>query len=352
MNIDAISRSRTQRVLRTAISIWKGNSLADIKKRLIEIWQDEFTPLCDFWDEPLTCAVLGSGTFSTGRHEIYIAKEIEKELGWAPVKYKLILTNNKNSRASDVADEFGLPLLEIDFSSWYEENYNTISKFPIKDTSLFVQGIDKNSLIRRFKIRAEFDSALRDGIEKFGGLPDLVSLRGYNFPLIYTFTKGKKVLIDDTHPADMSLVDTNGIPLCPGWQTGAVKKMLNCGCKKLRSSLIEVKPFSSVSDVLSLDTGALYALSPGISPPEHWGLKKIQENMKRTEDFFLCALKGSGIFPYLFGVSTLPKEVEYITDRGEVVLKKEPAIIVGERIKSGRNAFGRTLEELRCLFPK
>ncbi|MCD5383567.1 hypothetical protein LR066_02240 [candidate division WOR-3 bacterium] len=346
MNIPATSKSRIEQVVRAAVSIWRHNRLSDMKRKILEIGREEFTPLYDFENEPLSCAVFGSGSFSTGRQEIYIAKEIEKVLGWAPVRYTLIVTNNRKSKAKEVADEFRLPLVEMDFSSWYRENYNPSSMAPIKETTLFGQKIDRASLIQRFNIRKEFDIAQRERIEKVMGLPELISLRGYNFPLIHTLLKGDKRLIDDTHPADLSLTDREGVPLCPGWQTGAVEKMINCGHRLFRSSLIGVRPFFSISDVLSIDTGILYALSPGIRADSSWSAGKIQETMKQTEDYFLCALKGSGLFPYLWGKSKTPQNVEYITASGEIVIKKEPSIVVLDKIRSGRNAFGRNIRDL------
>ncbi|OYD17486.1 hypothetical protein CH333_00785 [candidate division WOR-3 bacterium JGI_Cruoil_03_44_89] len=343
MNIPAISRSRTEGTIKTALTIWRHNTLRELGKRLEDIWGDEFASLYEFGNEPLRCAVFGSGTFSTGRYEIYIARELEKELGWAPVRYTLVVTNSKKSRAGEAADEFGLPLVQLDFSSWYRENYDSTSEKPISETSLFKPG---ELIAQKFNIRAEFDGALRDIIEKSGGLPDLISLRGYNFPVMYTLLRKEKKLIDDTHPADLSLTDRAGVPLCPGWQVGAVRKMRNCGCTTFRSSLIEVKPFFSVSDVTSLDAGKIYALSPGIKPPSSWSTKKIQENMKRTEDYFLCAIKATGLFPYMWGISKKKYEVEYVTKEGEVVTKSQPAIIVGEQIRCGRNAFGGNMKDI------
>lgn len=346
MNISAISRSRTERIIKAGFEIWKHNTLKDLRKRLIDIWRDEFTPLFEFGDEPLSCAVFGSGTFSTGRYEIFISREMEKELGWAPVRYTLIVTNSKKSKADEVASEFRLPLVEVDFSSWYRENYNPTSKNPIRETSLFKP---EKPIVQMFNIRAEFDKVLRDKIEKSGGPPDLISLRGYNFPVIYSLLKAKNLLIDDTHPADLSLTDRNGIPLCPGWQVGAVEKMRECGCRLFRSSLIEVKPFFSVPDVTSIDTGNIYVLSPGINPPSSWSTKKIQENMKRTEDYYLCALKATGLFPYMWGISKRKYKVEYITKEGEIITKSQSAIIVGEKIRCGRNAFGKDIKDLPLL---
>ncbi len=348
MNISAISKSRTEKIIKTALMIWRHNTPRELKRRLQDVWKDEFLPLYEFDDEPLTSAVFGSGSFSTGRYEIYIAKELEKELGWSPVRYTLIVTNSTKSRAGEVADEFGLPLAELDFSSWYRENYDPTSKNPIRETSLFISG---KSIGQKFNIRTEFDKALRDRIEKSTELPDLISLRGYNFPVMYTFLKEEKRLIDDTHPADLSLTNKDGVPLCPGWQEKAVKKMRDCGCRLFRSSLIEVKPFFSVSDVTSIDVGNIYALSPGMRPPSSWSTKKIQENMKRTEDYFLCALKATGLFPYLWGISKKQQKVEYITKEGRIITKSQHAIVVGKKIRCGKNAFGRNIGDITlCLL--
>ncbi len=346
MNIQATSKSRTERIIKAALNLWSKYNLNELRNRMDEIWGDKFLPLHDYSDAPLSCAIFGSGSFSTGRFELYCAELIKKELGWSPVRYTLILTNKRKSRAREVADRFRLPIVELDFNTWYRQNYDPYSKNPIRDTSLFRDPEYPPSHEARFDIRADFDSALLNRIKKATLLPDMISLRGYNFPIIYSLLVDKTPLIDDTHPADLSITDKNGVPLCPGWQAGATQKMRDSGTDVFRSSLIEVKPFSSSSDAKSLDTGLLFALTPGIRPPTSWKTKTIQETMKRTEDYVLCALKASGIFPYLWGVSKENLEVEYKAEDGQIIKKLKPAFMVGDRLRCGRNAFGRDKEDL------
>ncbi len=346
MNISAISKSRIDRIIRSALDLWRHYSLRDLRKRLDELWKSEFQPLYEFNDAPLTCAVFGSGSFSTGRYEIYIAKLIEKELGWSPVRYTLIVTNRKKCKAKEVALEFKLPLVVMDFNTWYRQNYNPVSSKPTRETSLFIDTNNSDSLIKRFNIRVEFDRALFDKIKKYTEVPNLISLRGYNFPIMHSISRGRSILIDDTHPADLSITDRSAVPLCPGWQVSAVEKMRNLGSKIFRSSLIEVNPFTSVEDVTSLDTGKIYALTPGIRPPSSWRTVKIQDNIKRTEDYLLCAFKATGLFPYLWGVSKRNYRVEYKTMDDKIITKSQPAFIVGRQIRCGRNAFGRDIKDL------
>lgn len=346
MNVSAISKSRIDRVIQSALNIWRRYSIKDLRNRLSEIWGDKFLPIYEFDATPLTCAIFGSGSFTTGRFEIYIARVVKDELGWVPIKHTLIVTNSAGSRAKDVASEFELPIVEIDFKNWYKTSYNPSSSYPIRETSLFVDLPSTGEIEERFNIRAEFDKAILNEIEKITELPQLISLRGYNFPIMYSLLDGGYRLIDDTHPADLSITDKQGVPIFPGWQVGAVKKMIDCGIQRFRGSLIEVKPFFSTDDVTSLDTGQLFALTPGIKPPSSWDTKKIQIIMKRTEDYFLCALKGSGLFPYLWGMSKIKDEVEYLTKEGKAVRRIQPSLIVGSQIRCGKNAFGRDIKDV------
>jgi hypothetical protein len=369
LNVKVISNERVKTVKGLAKTIWSNYSPYELQQELQSLWKElsrkigvEFVPLYKLKKgEVLSCAIFGSGSFSTGRKELEIAKEIKEELGWAPVDYKFIVTNRSKSNARAVFEEFkelGLTYVEVDFSNWYRENYDRNSKSPIKDTRFFYppgEEAPPNEVIERnFNIRREFDKAMNRAIVKIGNFPTSLSLRGYNFPLFTTFKTlvpaGHQVVIDDTHPADMSYVDPKTkLQLYPGWKSGATGKMKSDGCSLYRGSLIAIDLLDTFADAQKVDTGILYALAPGIKPPSKWSAKAIQTNMKQTEDYFFNALKATGLFPYLWGISVHPEKVQYQAIDGNIVGLNQRLLVVGDQIRAGRDAFGQTLGDLKFI---
>lgn len=367
MNIKAISNKRIKAVKSLAKTIWDNYSPYDLQQKMQDSWEElsrktsvKFVPLYKLKkDEILSCAIFGSGSFSTGRKELEIAKEISHELGWSPVDYKFIVTNRDRSNAKDVFEEFkelGLTYVEVDFSRWYRKNYGD-SKSPIKDTRFFYtpgeETPPKERLERNFNVRKEFDKVMREAImAKTDSFPTSISLRGYNFPLFKTLMPSDHTItIDDTHPADMSYVDAESkLQLYPGWQSAATQKMKDDGHSLYRCSLISIELLDTFADLQKVDTGILYALSPGINPPENWSSSTIQTNMKQTEDYFLNALKATGLFPYLWGISAHPKKVRYQSIDGNTVELKQRLLVVGTQLRAGKNAFGQSLDDFKPIF--
>jgi len=363
LNIKTISEKRIDAIKELARVIWHDYSPYELQQKMQSLWKElenntgiKFVPLYKLKkDETLSCAVFGSGSFSTGRKELEIARELKNELGWLPVEYKLIVTNRTDSNAKEVFHEFeelGLTYVELDFNDWYRKNYDKNSKSPITDTRFFYSPGEKrppDDLIERnFNVRKEFDKAMRGTILKSCKFPTTISLRGYNFPLFKTMIpQEKSLVIDDTHPADMSYVDAQTkLQLYPGWQSGATEKMKNDGHSLYRCSLISIDLLDTFADSQKVDTGILYALSPGLTPPQNWTPDDIQVNMKQTEDYFLNALKATGLFPYLWGISVKPEKVEYQTLHGAPVELRQHLLVVADQVKSGKYAFGQTLDEL------
>ncbi len=366
-NTKAISGKRLKAVVEAARRIWRKYTPYQLRQELLGLWEKmsldtgvKFLPLCSLKKgEVLSCAVFGSGSFSTGRKELELAREIGAFLGWSPVQYTMVVTNRKRSNAKTVWEEFkdlGLRYVELDFADWYRENYDPDSKSPIRDTRFFYapgsERPPREIVERNFNVRREFDRALNSAIMKSGDFPTSISLRGYNFPVFTTLMPpGQQVLVDDTHPADMSWVDPRtGGQLYPGWQSGATGKMRDDGHSLYRGSLIAVDLLDSFADAQKVDTGSLYTLSPGIRPPKVWSPRAIQGNMKLTEDYFFNALKATGLFPYLWGISEDPETVEYRRLDGGVIKLKQRCLIVGNRIRSGKDAFGQHLEDLNSIL--
>ncbi|MCD6576323.1 MAG: hypothetical protein J7K73_04155 [Nanoarchaeota archaeon] len=300
-----------------------------------------FVSKADVYWEDINVVVWGSGSFSTGRMELEQWKKAKREIPKLPIEYVAVVSNNKESNAKDVAEKFGLSLVEIDFNDWYRENYGK-SRSPIKETGLFFPPGSElpDDIEHRFEVREKFEYELLDLlVEEADVYIDGVvsnSLRGFNFPIIHSYDKW---FFDDTHPADLSYVDENGDPLYPGWQSGATKKMIEDGHEAFRSSLIWVHPIGDVKNIQSVDAGELLALSEGIKYKGK-NAKELQNIMKITEDSMLVALKAWGLFPLLWSYTTDKVKVPYKTLDDKMVWRREHSIIVGKRERSGARAFG------------
>jgi hypothetical protein len=359
MNIQEESNLRVEAVKNLAVKIWKKYKPEDLISRLQEKWDVissilgvKIIPLIKNEEEVLG-TVWGSGSFSTGRVELECARFIEAEVGYAPIKYVAVVTNDiVDSKAAEISKDFKLQFVAIDFKEWYLQNHDAKSERPVKETSFFFppgseKVPSKEEIERRFKIRQEFDKALkamllnaRDYVE-----PNTISLRGYNFPIMSSYSQ-----IDDTHPADLSYIDSvTKQALYPGWQSSATKKMIDDDIQIYRSSLIAVNPLLDVTQAQSVDSGELLALGPGIpAETQNKVPKEIQNNLKLTDDYFLCALKGTGLMR-LWGISQAPVPVVYRTLNDEDAAIKQRAIIVGDVPMSGKNAFGLNLSDLSML---
>lgn len=342
MNPEQISQERLELIRTAARALWKAYIFPnDLKRRVVDISRAYVNPLLD---QDAEIAVWGSGSFSTGEFEIAEAMRAKKELGFLPNQYVIIISNKRDSNAKKVADKFDLPLALIDFEEWYRANYNKNSKSPIKETGLFFPpGSElptQNEIEHRFKIRKEFEAALLDSINDLLGIfPNSHSLRGYSFPIMHEIGQ-----IDDTHPADLSYVDEKGIPLYPGWQSGAVELMVKDGHKIFRGSLINVYPMTKLEQVTSVDTGELLMLGGGFIPEQQMTAKEIQNAMKITEDYIFCATKAWGLFPVLWGLSEHNMPEYYRGLLGDRISVDRRLTSVHGNIMSGESAFGQNLK--------
>jgi len=360
--ITAMSQRRLEDVRSAAIKYYSRHGFGDtvrideLRDRATSAFGVRFMPLMGY--EVPTCAVWGSGSFSTGRQELYEAALIKKELGWSPVNYVGVVTNSDvegtpekpaKCKARKVAGEFDLKVAAVDFPAWYREKVDTDSKNPTTETQFFlppgsVHNYTEPELRRRFEIRRRFErEALVPAIkEQLNGVPLSASLRGYNFPVMTVAARQ----VDDTHPADLSYVDKAGHALYPGWQAGATAGMVRDGVPVYRSSLIAVKPATTFELAQSVDSGELLALGQGIkreSVPSEAG--DIQDILKQVDDYYLCALKATGLLR-LWSLSLDPVDIAYRTLDGKSVEVQERAVLVGGRLFGGRNAFGQSLERL------
>jgi hypothetical protein len=359
--ITAVSNQRLEVVDSAAIKYWRRNGSStsksdELRDKAASYYGVKFEPLMGH-DVPI-CLVWGSGSFSTGYIELCKAKLLKEKLGWSPVNYVGVVSNNDNPekcKARKVAGEFNLKAAAVDFPAWYRENIDKKSKSPTAETQFFYPPDSdyvpaEAELRQRFEIRQRFErEALVPEIkEKFGEIPFSASLRGYNFPIM---TKEVARQVDDTHPADLSYVDIKGHAIYPGWQAGATAGMIQDGIPVYRSSLIAVQPATTFELAQSVDSGELLALAPGIrirqedTPAE---AKDVQNALKQTDDYVLCALKATGLLR-LWSLSTEPITVEYRTVDERSVEVKQRAVLVGNRLYCGRDAFGQNLSDFAEL---
>jgi len=363
--IAAISASRLDIVRSVAEKYWERNGRDSTRP---DEWRDRARASYDVGFQPLmgrgvpTCAVWGSGSFSTGRQELYEAARLERRLGWSPVDYVGVVANASiddapgmpaKCKAEKVAGEFKKRIVAKDFVAWYRGAIDGRSENPVRETRFFYPPGSSDvppeaELRRRFELRQRFErEALVPGMrEVFGELPFSASLRGYNFPIM---TPHAAMQVDDTHPADLSYVDASGHALYPGWQDGATAGMIRDGVPEYRSSLITVNPATTFELAQSVDSGELLALGAGMAsedaPAE---AKKVQEHLKRTDEYVLCALKATGLLR-LWSISTGPMPVGYRTLDGGSVEVMQRAVLVGDRLYSGADAFGRSMDDFSLL---
>ena len=344
MTEELSTKDQIERIEQIAHKVWSRFSPFEVQERLRSRWDEldseydlkgGFEPLYPLTgrDEIITCGILGSGGFSTGREELVKASRLEKRLGRAIVEYKAVITNRDRSKAQEVAREFGLPSLVVDYTGWRKENDVTGS------TKLFgfAPGEEptKDQLNERLTIKKAFDSKLHDNIiEELGEVPRSITLRGYDFILTDKLFS-TETEVDNTHPATLIIREPNGEPAYAGWQESAYNKMCDDGITRFPTTLIRVGYIGSAQDLVEVDAGEMLAISPG-NPGQY----------DKVEDHFLLTLKATGLLPYFWGLSKNRVEVEYQTKDSEIVKITQRYVIVGDKIMSGRNVFGQQVRDL------
>lgn len=351
-----------------AKKIWTTRAMtpAAMQARCIDAWEragreigTTFTPLVPVDpDRPVIDVIFGSGGFSTGEFQ---ARQFEVARSWSkdpPVRLGAIVSNKSErhgSNASKVARKHGVPLVELDFIDWYRDNVDPAEDNPVRASRYwFPPGDparpDQDEIARRFALRQErFHGDLGKRLEEtVGGPIDIASARGYNFQFCGAMFRGqaRPPHVNDTHPADLSYVDrVTGAKRYPGWQAGAIDLMLADGHDRFRGSLIEVPLMNDVSQIDELDEGALLAIGGGVDRgPEGTTSAGIQARMKEVDDFVFCTLEPAGLL-LAWGISKDPVPVTFQEVNGDTVDVVQHAIIVGNEIRSGVNAFGRDLHE-------
>lgn len=339
-----------EKIEHLAYRIWRKNTPYEIQEKMLAIWDDmggQYEPLCIIEPgEEVTCGIAGSGSFTTGREELFRPKKLIDKLGWSPVKYKSVTTNREKSNARKVAEEYNkvvsrgyeVSYIGLDYPNWKKENGITGS------TALFGfkpgEEPTRKELEERLEITRAFDKELRDlTIEKLGELPNFISFRGWNRLTTDGYITSKdRTRIDNTHPATLIIREEDGKPRYAGWQEDAYNKMKKDGWEKFPASLICIEPLRNCKDLDKVDAGELLAMSLG-NPG----------NYEKTEDYFLLTLKGTGLLPFFWGLSKEEKLIEYITKEGKTVKIKQREVVVANLVMSGLNAFGQNENDWKIL---
>ncbi|MHA1716165.1 MAG: hypothetical protein ACTSXP_11025 [Promethearchaeota archaeon] len=348
-----------------ARKIWNSWTPRDLQQKCQEKW-DRLSSSLGVHIEPLipveegadaTNLIFGSGSFSTGRFQVEQFKKVSIYTDRPPVVLQAIVANRSvehGCNGARISDEFGVPLVELDFIDWYHENVDEKEENPIRATRYWFSTNDPNSpaqaeIENRFKIRQElFHVELGKKISEVINEPtSIVSARGYNFQFCSGTFRYQEVLphVNDTHPADLTYVDPGtGERLYPGWQSGAVRLMMNDGHEEFRGSLIEVNFMDDIKQIYELDEGGLLAIGRGIRAKD-FGLstaKEIQEAMKIIDDRVFCTIEPTGLI-LCWGKTKEPVKIAYQDLEGNEVIVERMAIVVGGEIRGGINAWGRDL---------
>nr|MDO8110994.1 hypothetical protein [Candidatus Sigynarchaeota archaeon] len=309
-------------------------------------------------DRPVTNVIFGSGGFSTGSFQATQYLKVNSYAKKAPVLLQGIVANKSmehGCNAAAVSKEYGVPLIEIDFTDWYHNRINKQEMNPVAASRYWFMRGDParppaSEIARRFSIRQEqFHGELGELLARVVSTPiDIVSARGYNFQFCSSIFKhqARKPHVNDTHPADLTFVDgETGAKLYPGWQSGAVQLMIDHRHAQFRGSLIEVGFMDRVEQIDDLDEGALLAIGGGVSPGNlPCTADQVQAAMKVVDDHVFCTLEPTGLI-LAWGITEKPVKIAYQALNGAQVKVEQRAIVVGNEIRAGVNAWGKDLDK-------
>ena len=348
--------------------IWKGRRWKpeDLQNKCQETWDDlgaelhnKIKPLVTLHEEKsATNLIFGSGTFSTGRFQVSQFRRVAEYASNPPVMLQGLVANRSEKhgcQAAKVSEEFKIPLIELDFADWYHEYIDEEESSPIQASRYWFQKGDpkrplKKALAERFNVRqGMFHAALGERIiESVHDPTDIASARGYSFQFCSSIFKhqGRKPHVNDTHPADLTYVNPKTLDkVYPGWQANPIQLMLKDGHRTIRGSLIEVEYMDSVDQIDELDEGALLAIGGGLSLTLDLQLRaeEVQTALKLVDDYVFCTLEPTGLL-LAWGISENPMRVTYQDIEGNPVEVQQRIVMVGDKIRSGLNAWGSNLK--------
>jgi hypothetical protein len=359
---------RVQMIHKLARRVWKERRLSpsELQNRCLEAWDDagaalgtRMRPLVPIEeDRQATDLIFGSGSFTTGEFQAAQFRAVAKYAAKPPVVLRGLVANRSEANgcnAAGVSRRFHVPLVELDFAEWYHEYIDGDETNPIQATRYWYPPGDPGrppllELARRFDIRQrQFHAVLGEMIAESMGPTDIASARGYSFQFCGAMFRHQreKPHVNDTHPADLTYVDPGTKEkLYPGWQSSAVQLMMRDHHRTFRGSLIEVEYMDRVEQIDELDEGALLAIGEGVSPETDVTMKarEIQSAIKLVDDHVFCTLEPTGLL-LAWGISEKPLQIEFQDIDGNPVMVNQRVIAVGDRVRSGVNAWGRDLKQ-------
>jgi hypothetical protein len=371
--VELDSQQNTDSIHRLANKIWKKISPIELRAICMDVWEEigkklgsRIKPLVPVsQDRPVTNLIFGSGSFSTGRFQAEQYQKVKSYLSKPPIILQGIVSNKSREHGCngpEIAKRFKVANINLDFNDWYHENVDQNEENPIRATRYWYppekeKDINLEDIANRFNIRQNgFHKILGEKIaEKVRYPTDIASARGYNFQFcrcMFSHQKNAPPHVNDTHPADLSYVDPqNKTKLYVGWQSGATQRMMEDNISQLRGSLIEIEYMDKISQIHELDEGVLLALGHGIqlSSTKNFNASEIQNILKILDDYYFCTLEPSGLI-LLWGITETKIPIAYQDINGNPISIKQKAVVVGNQILSGINAFGynfkKNLEDL------
>jgi hypothetical protein len=371
--VERDSQQNIESIHHLASKIWKINSPIEIQTICLDAWDEigknigsTIKPLVPASkDHPVTNLIFGSGSFSTGKFQAQQYEKVRSYLDKPPIILQGIVSNKSREHGCngpEIAKQFKVANINLDFNEWYHENVNQREENPIRATRYWYppgkeKEIDMKDIENRFNIRQNvFHKILGEKIaEKVDYPTNIVSARGYNFQFcrcIFSHQKNALPHVNDTHPADLSYVDPqNKTKLYVGWQSGATERMMEDHISRLRGSLIEIEYMDRISQIHELDEGVLLALGHGVqsSSSKNCSPSEIQNMLKIIDDYFFCTLEPTGLL-LLWGVTKNKIPITYQDINGNPITINQKAVVIGNQVLSGINAFGydfkKNLEDL------
>lgn len=178
-----------------------------------------------------------SGTGTNTRKLIEYQKNYERMFETTPFKVVLIFTDNPNSNAKAISQEFGIPYAENDFEKFFEDK-------------------DKND----WELRKQFDRMAYWTIKEYS--IDTIALCGYS--RIITKPIIDNYLVVNVHPGDLSATE-NGKRKYAGLHHVPAKKAILAGEQFLHSSTHIVTEQLDEGPILVVSKGLKVELPDGIT---------------------------------------------------------------------------------------
>ncbi|MDI6826445.1 MAG: formyltransferase family protein [Candidatus Aenigmarchaeota archaeon] len=187
--------------------------------------------------QPMRVACFMSGSGTNVRKIIEHQIRLKKERGKPPYEVVVIFTDNPESNAKIIAEEYGIPL-------------------KVNDIKKFYHGRD----IKDMSVREEFDKKTVELIESYE--PDAIALGGYAW--VITKPLLSKYLIINVHPADLSVVERGKRKYVGLYHTPSMKAIL-AGEKFLHSSTHIVTENLDMGEILVISKPLRVKLPEGIT---------------------------------------------------------------------------------------